>query len=181
MKRFLCLLLCFLLLFCIGCKKEEPAPQLSKGTFYTSAGNSYNTDIRLVLTAQELTSPVTSLSAELQNDTDYVILIRSDPEKYPWEKWEDGQWVKVKHPTVTNGGIDADAAFLYASLLPHSTRSSTNNFDISPLDSGLYRLRVTIDVTDESEVKKSESGYTISPETRILAEMYFTILPAPEA
>ena len=180
MKRIVCLFLCFLLLFC-GCRPESAEPDLSlnKGTFYTSAGNSYNTDIRLVLTAQELTSPVTSLSAELQNDTDYVILIRSDPEKYPWEKWEDGQWVKVKHTTVTNGGIDADAAFLYASLLPHSTRSSTNNF--VKLDAGVYRLRVRVDVTNETETVNLPDSYTLSPENRIFAEVYFTIAPAPEA
>lgn len=178
MKRILCLLLCLLLLFCIGCQKEESKPELNKGTFYTSDGTQYNTHVSIELTSTDLTTAATTLSVAMHNDTDYVILLRSDPSEYPWEKMgKNGEWVKVPPipPDMDENGDSTDMAFLYMALLPHSTYYSTNVF--SKLETGTYRLRVTVDVTDVQSSLPPGEDYKISPETRCIAELRFSIVP----
>ncbi len=179
MKRTLCLLLCLLMLFCIGCKNEEPeqTPQLNKGTFYMSDGKQYNTHVKIKLTSTDLTTAATTLSVEVQNDTDYVILIRDDPEKLPWEKFENGQWIKV--PPIPYGidenGDYPDIAFKFPPLLPRSTTSKTNEF--TELEAGSYRLRVTVDVTDVQSPLAPGEDYKLSAATRCIAELRFDIVP----
>ena len=173
MKKILCLLLCLLMLFCIGCKKEEPeqTPQLNKGTFYTSDGTQYNTHVKIELTSTDLTTATTKLSVAMHNDTDYVILLRSDPEEYPWEKMgPNGEWVKV--PPI--GDID-NMGFSWITLLPHSTYYSTNVF--SKLEAGHYRLRVTVDITDEQSTPSPDNYIIQPPATRCIAELRFVIVP----
>ncbi len=174
MKRLLCLLLCLLMLFCIGCKKEEPeqAPQLNKGTFYTSDGTQYNTHVKIKLTSTDLTTAATKLTVEMQNDTDCVILLRSDPQDYPWEKMgKDGEWVKVPPIShrIDNGGVG------WITLLPHSTYTSTNVF--TKLEEGSYRLRVIVDVTDEQSTPSPDDYIIQPPATRCWAELRFVIVP----
>ena len=71
------------MLFCVSCQKEGAKPQLSKGTFYTSDGKQYNTHVKIKITSNELTTAATTLSAEMQNNTDYIILLHTNPEEYP--------------------------------------------------------------------------------------------------
>ncbi len=181
MKKILCLLLCLLMLFCVGCQKEESKPELNKGTFHTSDGTQYNTHVKIKLTSTDLTTAATTLSVEMQNDTDYIILLRNNPQEYPWEKMgKDGQWVKIPPipPDIDENGDSTDIGFGYMTLLPHSTYYSTNVF--SQLEAGHYRLRVTVDVTDVQSPLSPGESYTISPETRCIAELRFSIVPAPE-
>ena len=183
MRKMLCLLLCLLMLFCIGCQKEDaPEPQLNQGTFYTSDGTQYNTHVRMELTSTDLTTAATTLSVAMHNDTDYVILLRSDPKEYPWEKMgKNGEWVKVPPIPydIDENGDSTDIGFRYIKLLPHSTYYSTNVF--SELETGSYRLRVIVDVTNVQSPLSPGENYEISPETRCYAELQFAIVPAPEA
>ncbi len=180
MKRILCLLLCLLMLFCIGCKKEEPeqTPQLNKGTFYTSDGTQYNTHVRIELTSTDLTTATTKLSVAMHNDTDYVIRFQGDPREYRWEKKDpNGEWVRVPPipPDIDENGDSTDIGLGHTTLLPHSTYYSTNVF--TQLEAGSYRLRVSVDVTDVQSPLPLGEKYKISPETRCWAELRFDIVP----
>ena len=178
MKRTLCLLLCLLMLLCIGCQKEETEPQLNKGTFYTSDGTQYNTHVRIELTSTDLTTAATTLSVAMHNDTDYVILLRNDPSEYPWEKMgKDGEWLKVPpiSPRTDENGDTNNLGFRWITLLPHSTYTSTNVF--SKLEAGTYRLRVIVDVTDEQSTPSPDNYIIQPPATRCWAELRFVIVP----
>jgi hypothetical protein len=108
----------------------------------------------------------------MQNGTDYVILLRSDPSEYPWEKMgKDGEWVQVPtiSPRIDNRGGG------WITLLPHSTYTSTNVF--SKLEAGRYRLRVTVDITDEQSTPSPDNYIIQPPATRCIAELRFDIVP----
>ena len=181
MKKALCLLLCLLMLFCIGCQKEEvPEPQLNQGTFYTSVGITYNTHIRTVLTTQELVAPVTSLTVEIQNDTDYIVQILDDPAKFKWEKWEDDEWVAVTHYADDEIVIDIERGFLYIPINPREKLVETSDFSKRPLEPGTYRLQVNVSITNKNE-ELPLFDFPLIKGTRCITDVYFTILPAPEA
>jgi hypothetical protein len=173
------------MLFCIGCQKEDPeqTPQLNKGTFYTSAGKTYNTDIRLILTTQDLTAPHSSeLAFELQNDTDYFLRFWCEEEKLTLSKWVEEEWKIVERPPTKDEelNIDLDVQYLGTSLQPHGTYPIAKKFGKLPLDAGVYRLDLPITVTDMTVY-----NYPVDPVerdwkgTNCVAEIYFTILPAP--
>ena len=185
MKKALCLLLCLLMLFCVGCKEEEPELQLNKGDFYTSAGKTYNTDIRLILTTQDLTAPHSSeLAFELQNDTDYFLKVWIDTEKLTLKKWTGKVWEIVERPPTREEeqNIDLSIQYLGTIIQPHGTYSIAKKFGKNPLDAGVYRLSLSITVSDMTVY-----NYPVDPMekdwkgTNCVAEIYFTILPAPEA
>ena len=198
MKRILCLLLCLLLLFSIGCKEEEPAktppnapdddtsddsapveefvPEISADSFYTYDGDLHNVYVSLTLTTTELTAPVTTLSFEIKNDTDYIILFKPTQGAYVWERWENGGWTSFTKYTGT-GTVNRDETSDMDILSPRMTVTRTENFPI-PLEAGIYRLRRQYRLTNEKEWISFIIG---APGIECVVETYFTILPAPEA
>ena len=194
MKRGLCLLLCLLMLFCIGCHKEAPkkenASEPELGTRYVSAGNVYNTHIRLRLVTEELKAPakavselrapVSSLSFELQNDTDYFVNLGHISE-WLCEKWENGEWIIVPAPyIIVDRDILGSPKLLNDWVKPHSTETFTKHIvptdptaqnafkDREPLSEGVYRMKHTVLLTKEQTTGGTE--YTV--------EVYFTVAPS---
>ncbi len=192
MKRFLCLLLCFLILLCCACKKEEEPntdpntefmSEMRADSFYTSDGSTYNTYVGIEAIPQEQTAPVTSLKTKICNDTDYILQFNFDLDAfYEWEKWEDGKWVIYSRQLGTNeSGVDLDRASLYPGphyIMPHSAHTRTDDFNGHPLEAGLYRLRIEYKLTNET--KKFADGFHRTPGVLCMAETYFSILPAPQ-
>lgn len=166
MKRILCLLLCLLILFCIGCQKEEVA--YNSGAFYTSAGNIYNTHVRITLPEQNLTAPLTSLTVEIHNDTDFSIWLITDLDDEPWRKWADGEW----HVHPWYGGIDIDRYMLPHEITPHSTYTHTEDFSDAPWEVGIYRLCAEFRVPTVPQAPPRTGTFCV-------AETYLVILPAP--
>ena len=194
MKRVFCLLLCLLMLFCLGCSKEDPSkddpsePEL--GSRYVSAGNVCNTHIRLRLVTEELKAPakavselrapVSSLTFELQNDTDYFVNLGHISE-WICEKWERDEWVTVPPAYVTvHRAILGSPAIVYDWVKPHSTEIFTRHIvpddpsaqgafkDREPLSEGVYRMKHTVLLTKEQTTGGTE--YTV--------EVYFTVAPS---
>ncbi len=194
MKRVACLFLCFLLLF-IGCQKEElpktPAkapgddtpedsapteefvPEIEANSFYTYDGDLHNVYVNLTLTTTELTAPVSELSFELRNDSEYYIyFLDSITQGYKWELWENGAWKAfVKDPWNTN------EIAINEQLTGYMAVNRTENFTI-PLEAGVYRLRLRYWLTNEKTEPQIVGG---APGIECVVETYFTILPAPEA
>ena len=192
MKKFLCLFLCFLLLFCSACKKEEIpespntddsptsaqefVPEISADSFYTYDGDTHNIYVNVALTTKKLTAPVTELSFELKNDTDYFVLFKEETSKgYTWEKWEDGKWKAFTKYTGT-GMNNLEEISKHDELPPHTTATRTENF-IIPLEAGVYRLRKVYRLTNEKVRKPLLIG---APGIECVAETYFSVLPAPQ-
>lgn len=158
MKKFFCLLLCLLLL-CCACHKEEK-PEV--GTLYTSGGNTYNTHIRMVLTTEKLTAPVSSLTVEIQNDTDYVLHLGVFDD-WEWETWENGRW-----GTVVQEEVKAD--ILYTDIVnAQDAKSYTEHFG-NPLGAGIYRLQKNILVKP-----KTLSSPDAKDAFECMMEIYFTV------
>lgn len=182
MKKVVCLFLClFILLFCIGCQKEDE-PQLNKGTFYISDGETYNTHVRIILPEQNLTAPVSKLTLEVQNDTDYFVLVLN--EEFPLEKWEDGKWTTFERVPMLPPGesfIKIDRGFHYIGIKPHSTSVLTDDLSrFYPLEEGAYRIRLGINVSETHESHELPTGVYEGYGDLCHADIYFTILPAPE-
>ena len=195
MKRVLSLLVCFLLLFSCACKKEEaPAPsepdaspnptenekeflpEISADSFYTYDGDLHNIYVNIALTTKELTAPVTTLSFELKNETDYYLDFPAElVHGHTWEKWENGKWSAfTKYNGAEKGTSEVSMKIIPK---PHSTYTRTEEFAV-PLNAGVYRLRMEYRLTNEKEEPFIIEGV---PGIQCVAETYFTILPAPEA
>jgi hypothetical protein len=189
MKRLPILLLCFLLLFCIGCQKEEKAdPEL--GSRYVSGGDVYNTHIRLRLVTEELEAPktvvselrapVNSLTFEIQNDTDYYVNLGRLASEWSCEKWENGEWVIMPEAHVyTIPDVQQSAKFKYVWLEPHSKKTFTEDYVLDDpsaivsknahhLTEGVYRMKHTVLLTKEQTTGGEE--YTV--------EVYFAVAPS---
>ncbi len=191
MKKFLCLLLCFLMLFCIGCKKEEEPntdantdfkSEMRADSFYTSDGTTYNIYVGIEVTPQEATAPITSLKAKIYNNTDYILQFNLDLDAfYEWEKWEDGKWVVYSRRVGTDeSSIELDRAPLFPGphyIMPHSAHTRTDDFSEHPLEAGLYRLRIEYKLTNET--KKFADGFHRTPGVLCMAEAYLTVEPTP--
>lgn len=191
MKRITWLVLCFLLLFCIGCKKEEPAqktiteftvnsaslfvPKISEDSFYTYDGDTHNIYVNLTLTTSDLMAPVHSLTFEMKNDSDYSIVFTDEISSgYVWEKWENGKWNSFNKYTGSQELIRIETIAMYETLSPHTAVTRTESF-ATFLDVGTYRLRKNYKLTNEK-------GGFISRDTpgiACVAEIYFSVLPAP--
>ena len=183
MKKVFCLLLCALMLFCSACNEEkEPNENLATGiredSFYTADGNTHNVYITLTMTTTELVAPVTTLSAELKNDSDYVIIREGDSYEFSWEKWENGKWKRFN--STSHPGEDKEEIWMCSRISPHSSYTRTNDFIKSPLEAGIYRLRIEYDMTSDKEIRHTGGDYHYT-HLGCTAEVYFTILPAPEA
>ena len=188
MKKILCLLLCLLMLFCIGCKKEEPKPVY--GEQYISGGYVYNTHVRMRLVTEELKppktvvselrAPVESITVEIQNDTDYYVNLGHF---YKWhcEKWENGEWVAVpeayiyvdtdvlQSPKMEYDWIEPQSSKTFTELIvPDDPSSMAAVKDATPLGEGVYRFRSTAYLTE----KQTTGG------TEIMLEVYFTVAPS---
>ncbi len=196
MKRVACLFLCFLVMFCVACKEEEipktPAkapddtsedstpteefvPEISADSFYTYDGDLHNVYVSLTLTTTELTAPVTTLSFEIKNDTNYIIIFTKPTQGgYVWERWENGGWTSFTKYTGT-GTVNRDETSDMDILSPRMTVTRTENFPI-PLEAGIYRLRRQYRLTNEKEWISFIIG---APGIECITETYFTILPAP--
>ena len=173
MKKVLSLLICFSLFFCCACKKDDQAPHADDktssesfecGTLYTSAGNTYNTHVRMRLANEELVAPVQALIVEIQNDTDYRVNLLGKIEAWECEKWEDGQWVPQKVGVVREN--------LYTdSVSSHSKQSWTISY-AGDLSEGVYRLQriVKLQVPDNSPDPDKK-------ECECVIDAYFTIAP----
>ena len=180
MRKTACLLLCLLiLLLCCSCKTEDP--QLNKGTFYTSDGKTYNTHVRIMLPEQNLTAPVSKLTLEVQNDTDYFVLVLN--EEFPLEKWEDGKWTTFERVPMLSPGesfIKIDRGFHYIGIEPHSTSVLTDDLSrFYPLDEGVYRIRFGINVSETNESRELPTAAYEGYGDMCVTDIYFTILPAP--
>ena len=172
MKGFLCFLLCLLMLFCIGCKKEEPEPVY--GEQYISGGYVYNTHVRMRLVTEELKppktvvselrAPVKSITVEIQNDTDFrAVLGRFD--EWECEKWENGAW-----SVWLSGGVHRDV--LYTDTVdPHEHKTFTMGFS-NKLTEGVYRLRHKVLMRNDTLVYDESSSF------ECMVEFYFTVAPS---
>ena len=178
MKRYLCFLLCLLMLFCVSCQKEDPAikqdtpeqndEELELGTLYTSGGSTYNTHVRIRLVNEDTVAPVKTVTVEVQNDTDYrVTLGRVD--EWVWEKWENGAWEAVKSEEVT---VHPDLSYT-DSVAPQSTRSFSKTFQ-NGWESGSYRLRHAVSARPSWEDLPDPN----KKDFECIVEVYFTITSA---
>ena len=103
MKRFLCLFLCFLLLFTLGCQKDptptpDPTPspvvEKYKGALHTIDGLTQNTAVRMVVTSLDTENH--TFNFILYNDTDYELAYNDFvvQEIGVWV-WQDDAWFKI--------------------------------------------------------------------------------------
>lgn len=188
MKRILCLLLCLLILFCISCKQEEPAPEL--GAKYVSGGDVYNTHIRIRLITEELAppktvvselrAPVNSLEFEIQNDTDYYVNLGKLSSGWSCEKWENGEWVIMPEAHIyVNSDVQQSAKNAYDWIEPHSKKVFSEDYvlddpsalvskNAQPLTEGVYRMKNTVLLTETQTTGGTE--YTV--------EVYFAVAPS---
>ena len=176
-KKILCLLVCFLLFFCCACKKDDLGPindegkinneKVELGTLYTSAGNIYNTHIRMQLVTEELTAPVKSLTVSIHNDTDYYVNLLGKVEEWECEKWESEEWIP-QAVSVTREVLYTD------SISPQSKRNWTISY-AGDLNEGLYRLQRIVKAQAPNDWPDSNKE---AFECKI--DAYFTIAPAPK-
>ena len=195
MKKILCLLLCLLLFFCSACQKEElpekpnadvpptPSeefvPEIDADSFYTYDGDLHNIYVNVALTAKELTSPVTTLSFELKNDSDYFVDFTDEiAHGHTWEKWENGIWVSFTVYTGS-GKTEWEETSKKIVLGPHKTYSCTEKFAI-PLEAGVYRLRKKYRLTNAKEKPKPFIIEGI-PGVQCVTEAYFSVSPTPSS
>ncbi len=192
MKKIFCLLLCLLFLFCSACQKEdlpekpnadvppsppeEFVPEIDADSFYSYDGDLHNTYVTLTLTEGDLTAPVTTLSFEIKNNSDYYLnFTDSITQGHTWERWENGNWVSF---TVYTGSGKTEWEELSKKIVlePHKTYSCTEKFAV-PLEAGVYRLRKEYKLTNAKE--KTEPFIIESiPGIKCVAEAYFSVLPA---
>ena len=100
MKRIVCLLLCFTLLFCIGCKEEpEPEPEKYKGVLHTIDGLEQNSAVHMAVT--DLDTENHTFYITIYNDTDYELgyndLIE---ETFSVFLWQNNAWLKITEITA---------------------------------------------------------------------------------
>lgn len=188
MKRILCLFLCLLMLFCIGCKKEEPEPVY--GEQYISGGYVYNTHVRMRLVTEELKppktvvselrAPVKSITVEIQNDTDYYV----DPYSITLrhcEKWENGEWVEIPHAYIYVNFEENKSSDRAEWISPHSDKQFEKDFvpddptsisanpKAQSLGEGVYRLVHTVSLCDKDSYQKV---------SECMLEIHFTVAPS---
>ncbi len=159
MKRLLCILLCLLLLFSIGCKKEEP----ELGTQYVSGQNTYNTHVRMALVNEIPRAPLASITVEIQNDTDCRVIVLDKFDEWQFEKWDGGKWVKL--PLGVRRCIE------YTDFVTQQSAKRYKRYFYEPLEKGSYRLQhaVLLHSPDEESFE-------------CMVELYFTVFPgAPGA
>ncbi len=193
MKKIACLFLCFLILCCCSCKEEEISqkpntnvpqnppeefvPEMSEDSFYTYDGDIHNTHITLALVTSDLTAPIQSLTFDMKNDSDYSIVFTDEISSgYIWEKWENGKWNSFNKYTGSQELIRNEMIARYETLSPHTAVTRTESF-ATFLDVGTYRLRKNYKLTNEK-------GGFISKDTpgiACVAEIYFSVLPAPQS
>lgn len=183
MKRIAYLLLSILMLICCSCNAEEnstpqngntPDAGIRADSFYTMEGNTYNYYVNIVITSENLNVPATSLSAEIKNDTDYVIMTAVHPDICEWEKWENGKWISFFAPTVEIA--DREKKYGYVSIVPHGTHIRTDDFSKRPLEAGVYRLRIKYYMTNDKEILLPNNYNITYPPC--IAEAYFFVAPA---
>ena len=178
MKRIVPLLLCLVMLFCIGCHKEE-VPQW--GEFTTEDGYVQNSLITAVLNTEELVAPVTELSYTLYDKTDFGIAHNTytngnDRRTHRLEIYEDGEWQEAP----TGGNYMTDMGHRY---VPDDNPAAHRQFDYKmqlelvvvdsaiqykPLQPGSYRLIVSYILnTDDPDIE--------IPKGKHAALLYFTV------
>ena len=171
MKKLLSLLLCLLLLFSVGCKKEAPA----LGEFYEEDGIWQNTLITAELRDADLTAPVTELSYVLIDNCDFKVTHRfytntNDYRNDRLETYVMGEWREA--PTVGNRHLDRamfsshqDRPSLRTEYALHLECNGTpegyaqGRVRYKPLEAGEYRLRILYSVetnysTEDIEIPK---------------------------
>ncbi len=192
MKRFLCLLLCCLLLFCSACQKEdlpekpnadvpptppeEFVPEIGADTFYTYDGDIHNIYVSVSLITKELTAPVTTLSFELKNDSDYFVDFTDEiAHGHTWKKWENGKWMTFTKYTGSEKSNWTEISKKIV-LAPHETYTCTEDFAVV-LEAGVYRIRKEYRLTN---AKEKTEPFIIEgiPGIKCVTEAYFSILPA---
>ena len=156
MRRIFAMLLCILLLCCFGCKREE----FVTGEYYMSDGFLQNTEVNLIITSEDLTEPVTSLTYEIHNDTDYETM-RFAP-NYRLEIYRDGTWQAA--PEAEHDLI-GEVAMLYSSTENPVSKESLRIEDFqsvirpgsvyAPLTAGFYRFCVWFDFPDDDRKEKA--------------------------
>ncbi len=184
MKKAFCLLLCLLMLFCSACAEELPVTdpdtefqsKMIADSFYTSGGDTYNTYVRIEAAAQQESAPVSSLSATIYNDTDYILVFNFHLDKgYSWEKWNGERWIAYSHEGETGEGVSPERAPLYPGphyIMPHSSHARTDDFSAHPLEAGLYRLRMEYKLTNET--KDFSKGFA-TPGVPCVVEVCLTV------
>ena len=184
MKRILCLLLCLLMLFCIGCQKEsgdapynDTVPKTRVDSLYTSAGNTYNTHVRMTVATQEMAAPLTTLNIEIKNDTDYFILITDDPTEHPWQRWADGKWISIVEHHLGETIDKTEEDYLWCQIPPHASSTRTDDFSKQPLDTGVYRLQLRYNLTQNNVEPPRWTEWSID-QTPCLVEVYVTVAPS---
>ena len=178
MKRVFSLFLCILLLFCVGCQKEE-APEW--GEFIIKDGYVQNSLITAVLNAEELVAPVTELSYTLYDNTDFGIVSdyytnTNDERTHRLEIYENGEWKEAPYggSCMTDMGHhyvpDADPAarrqFDYKIKLKQVFEDSEIQY--KPLQPGSYRLIVAY-------ILNTEDPNATIPDGSHAALLYFTV------
>ena len=143
MKRIFAILLCIGLLCCFGCKKKE----FVTSEFYTSDGFLQNTKVNLIITSEDLTEPVESLTYEIHNNTDYKTMWFDTD--YLLEVYRDGAWQAAPEPEHDWIG---EVAMLYSITDKPVSKSSLKIKDFkpviypgdayAPLTAGFYRFCV---------------------------------------
>ena len=154
MKRLLCLFLCLLMLFCIGCKKEEP----ELGTQYVSGQNTYNTHVRMALVTEIPREPLSSIVVEIQNDTDCHVNLLGKFDEWQCEKWDGGKWVKLPLAPLHDD--------LYTDRVTQQSAQRYKKYFAEPLEKGSYRLQhaVRLQPSDGEDFE-------------CMVEVYFTVTP----
>lgn len=178
MKRVFSLFLCILLLFCVGCQKEE-APEW--GEFIIKDGYVQNSLITAVMNTEDLTAPVTELSYSLYDNTDFGIVSdyytnTNDKRTHRLEIYENGEWKEAPR----GGSFMTDLGYLYR---PDDDPAAHRQFDYGitlkrvgvdseiqykPLQPGSYRLIV-------SYILNTDDPNAEIPEGEHAALLYFTV------
>lgn len=190
MKRLFALLLCAILFFGIGCKKEEPSgdqslqtpPEGEWGEFYTEGNYVLNTLITAEMNTAELTAPVTELSYSLLDNCDFGVAVTyytemNDGRTHRLEILRNGKWEQAPR----NSGYMTEMSLV---VLPDADPGAHRRHDITmklknarygeeiyyaPLEKGEYRLIVTY------ELNTDQKGVEI-PKGNHAAILYFTVV-----
>ena len=148
------------MLFCIGCQKEEE-PEL--GTQYVSGQNTYNTHVRMVIVTEIPRAPLSSITVEIQNDTDCVAILLDKFDYWQCEKWDGGKWTKLP--------LNAIREIEYTDFVTQRSAKQYIKYFAEPLEKGSYRLQHAVRLSPPN-----------GEDFECMVEVYFTVFPgAPGA
>ncbi len=150
MRKLLVVLLCMVCLCAVGCSSGEGG---CEDMLYTADGITQSAHVRLILPDQALNAPVTALSFEIHNATDYVITCPpSTLGEYVLEYYQNGAWEQCPRGGLFVGkDIVVPDLQIPANGMEKYEISLGDHAYFAVLSAGVYRMRIPASASAASE------------------------------